>query len=83
MTQTENIYAAGSALTEDVCSGWVTITCLAFQSLQVVLYTSYKALGKCLFCGQQMQFTVFLLVVIECLVFNYQGESMRNVNETF
>lgn len=46
-------YAAGSALIEDVCSGWWVITCLAFESLQVVLYTSYKALGKCLFCGQQ------------------------------
>lgn len=42
-----------------------------------VLYTSYKALGKCLFCGQQIQVTVFLLVVIECLSY---GESMRNVN---
>lgn len=83
MTQNEHVYAAGSALTEDVCSGWVTITCLAFESLQVILYTSYKALGKCLFCGQQMQVTVFLLVVIECLVFNCYGGSMRNVNETF
>lgn len=53
-----------------------------FESLQVVLYTSYKALGKCLFCGQQMQVTVFLLVVIECLFFHCHGESMGNVNET-
>lgn len=44
------------------------ITCLAFEFLHVVLYTSYKALGKCLFCGQLLQVTVFLLVVIECLL---------------
>lgn len=49
MTQSEHVYAAGSALIEDVCPGWLTITCLAFESLQVVLYTSYKALGKWLF----------------------------------
>lgn len=83
MTQGEHVYAAGSALIEDVCWGWLTITCLAFESLQVVLYTSYKALGKYLFCGQQMQGTAFLLVVIECLLFNCYGELMRNVNETF
>lgn len=68
MTQREHVYAAGSALREDVCSGWWVITHLAFESLQVALYTSYKALGKCLFCGQLLQVTVFLLVVIEYLL---------------
>lgn len=76
MTQSEHVYAAGSALTEDVCSGWWVITCLAFESLHLVLYTSYKALGKCLFCGPLLQVTVFLLVVI---IFCY-GELMTNEN---
>ena len=53
ITQGEHVYAAGSALIEDGCSGRLTITCLACESLQVVLYTGYKALGKCLCCGQQ------------------------------
>lgn len=56
------VNTAGSALIEDACSGRWVISCLAFESLHVVLYTSYKALGKYLFCGQLLQVTVFLLV---------------------
>lgn len=56
------VYAAGSALIEDACPGQWVIICLAFESLHVILYTSSKALGKCLFCGQLLQVTVSLLV---------------------